>query len=1095
MEYILKFETTDYEVIENIEFSEEVSKPDELRFYSLDEQLRDFFEKSISGGKPTKFQLKELMVERDRIQKAYKKLIVVTDTDYLINQHRTSLDVEWVHPVYSEFQYKPYSFDKEYLPLFTDVTIRQPNYYPRLMKALPTPYVSADEGRPIFQKEEVLNEEGKNSIGVLSGYIRSKKIIRDDGTFDIVDSIPLSDSDNIKIAGYYLSERGVDIPRELADHPFLKSEKPSFYKTDHSLLDIFPSVQAIMEHAIPRTDDPYGEGLKYLKIYDVKLSQIPWDLWRTRFPPVEQKNVGKHVAQLEFPKSDSKAPSEILTKSYDIEWSSGLNERRWLMLQSDSGCFVPRLLISRSSQNGLVALGSPEGPNLIHPSATIDICQHLTTDFDTFLNSGLYRYGKTDKNGIEIEDGSCVTVGHIQQEKAGIITRDRLGWKETTETSIQSEYKKLLRKFSVPPKKVDSTSFEKFESLQESERRKDVLSILEDLQRTPDDKARSVELLLRDLNLDNKQFFENGLFVVCQHTLSMLHGNLDENPRNFYIEWTTADSGKRVCKYCGEEVSGEITVAVDEYDKNGRLVTTYESLEGEQYSADGTVNSFTNSFIKLKSNFDLNHGGEAAFFLVLASLQILPQETQLVPIIGLMRELTKALKSRSKISEKDQKRIEGILCIPALIILLQVHSPFLIPKRSVNNKPFKLSGFPRDSDLPSESPILDSVVSIVKKIMEELPSTQGALNELSKELASRTQKVKEESIPFIKVFASKFKTLLELAKERYTEPEEEQSPNMLSFPFIRIDSSIFKISEEFDPEVISECLGVLKSVKWSTKRLPSVIQKPLVLDEKITPSPELKLIFPEEFREPSISNKDVEKNVGLGLPKEFKIFEELLKGDYSTFVILITQLLSMTSNTSLDKELTKTINLQLEGISNLESGSMMRDIAKGLLFKLLHAIKSNSTVMRSVVEQLKKDLIVKMILQSKEKAQKEELDLRTKETNLLKSRYREMTDTRRELVKMLVDIGVADFIVNNEDRELFAMQHEKEIEIEYEEMQALQDLDRPEEGYQAQRDYVDNGDLPVDIMGNEMEVDHGDYGDRGVRDYDDYTTQPAFDEE
>lgn len=1092
MEYILKFETTDYEVIENIEFSEEVSKPEELRFYSLDEQLRDFFEKSISGGKPTKFELKQLMNERDRIQKAYKKLIVVTDTDYFINQHRTSLNVDWVEPVYSEFKYKPYSFHKEYLPLFTEVTIRQPNYYPRLIKALPTPYTSTGEGRPIFQKEEVSNEEGLNSIGVLPGYIRSKKIIRDDGTFDIVDSIPLSDSDNIKIAGYYLKNRGLKIPRELADHPFLKSEKPSFYKTDHSLLDIFPSVQAILEHGVPRTDDPYGEGLKYLKLYDVKLSQIPWDLWKTRFPPVEQKR-GGNTLQLEFPKTDSKEPSEILTKSYDIDWFPGINERRWLMLQIDSGWFVPRLLISRSSQHGLVALSSPEGPKIAHPSATIDICQHLTSDFDTFLNSGLYRYGKTDKQGIEIEDGTCVTVGHIQQEKAGIITRDRLGWKETTESSIQSEYKKLLKKFSVPPKKLDIQTFEKFESLQESERRKDVISILEDTRRTSDDKAKAIELILRDLTHKNKQFFDNGLFVVCQHTLSILHGNLDENPQNFYIEWTSAVLGKRVCKYCGEEVSGEITVAVDEYDQNGRLVTTYESLEGEQYSAEGSTNSFTNSFVKLKSNFDLNHGGEAAFFLVMASLQILPQETQLVPIIGLMRELTKALKSRSKISERDQKRIEGILCIPALIILLQVHSPFLIPKRSVNNKPFKLSGFPRDSDLPSESPILDSVVSIVKKIMEEIPSTRGALNELSKELASRTQKVKEESIPFIKVFASKFKTLLELAKERYVEPEEEISPNMVTFPFISTVST-FKIQEEFDPEIVSECLGVLKSVKWSTKRLPSVIQKSLVLDDKITPSPDLKFVSPEEIKETISSNKDVEKNVGLGLPKEFKIFEEI-KGDFSSFVALTSQLLNITSKTSFDKELAKTISLQLEGIDNQESGSMMRDIAKGLFFKLLHAIKSNSTVMRSVVEQLKRDLIVKMILQSKEKAQKEELDLRTKETNLLKSRYREMTDTRRELVKMLVDIGVADFIVNNEDRELFAMQHEKEIEIEYEEMQGLQDVDRPEEGYRAERDYVENGDLPVDEMGNEMDVDRGDYGDRGVRDYNDYTSQEVFDEE
>ena len=57
-----------------------------------------------------------------------------------------------------------------------------------------------------------------------------------------------------------------------------------------------------------------------------------------------------------------------------------------------------------------------------------------------------------------------------------------------------------------------------------------------------------------------------------------------------------------------------------------------------------------------------------------------------------------------------------------------------------------------------------------------------------------------------------------------------------------------------------------------------------------------------------------------------------------------------------------------------------------------------------------------------------------------------------------------------------------------------QDLERPEEGY-ATRDYIENGDVPIDVMGNAMEVDFGDYGDRNVRDYDDYSGEPAFDEE
>ena len=57
------------------------------------------------------------------------------------------------------------------------------------------------------------------------------------------------------------------------------------------------------------------------------------------------------------------------------------------------------------------------------------------------------------------------------------------------------------------------------------------------------------------------------------------------------------------------------------------------------------------------------------------------------------------------------------------------------------------------------------------------------------------------------------------------------------------------------------------------------------------------------------------------------------------------------------------------------------------------------------------------------------------------------------------------------------------------------DMDRPEEGYNDERDYVENGDQPIADDGTQLQVDYGDYGDRAVRDYNDYTPQYDFDEE
>jgi hypothetical protein len=60
MDYILKFEQGDYEVLETIDFSEEVTKPQELRFYTLDEQLTDFFEKNMPQQKLSRSEEKKL---------------------------------------------------------------------------------------------------------------------------------------------------------------------------------------------------------------------------------------------------------------------------------------------------------------------------------------------------------------------------------------------------------------------------------------------------------------------------------------------------------------------------------------------------------------------------------------------------------------------------------------------------------------------------------------------------------------------------------------------------------------------------------------------------------------------------------------------------------------------------------------------------------------------------------------------------------------------------------------------------------------------------------------------------------------------------
>jgi hypothetical protein len=120
-----------------------------------------------------------------------------------------------------------------------------------------------------------------------------------------------------------------------------------------------------------------------------------------------------------------------------------------------------------------------------------------------------------------------------------------------------------------------------------------------------------------------------------------------------------------------------------------------------------------------------------------------------------------------------------------------------------------------------------------------------------------------------------------------------------------------------------------------------------------------------------------------------------------------------------------------------------------------------------------------MILITKEEATKQDSDLRTREREVFKQRMRNMNDTEREATKMLLDIGIAPYIITNEDREIFAKEYRlPDPETEYERAIQEQDTDRPEEGYNAQRDLDEDGAAPVADNGHELPVDGGDYGER-----------------
>jgi hypothetical protein len=1110
---ILTFDpASEFEILETIpDFEEEVQRPEELRFFTLDEQLLDYQSKVLSGKKKvTKFEIKKIYNEVSRFRDIYNQLIMFGDMEsgYVVDTERKTINVPWVTPIYSSFEYTPYSYKENWMPLMDRTQVNNPNYYNRLLVALPKPFKTTDStGRPLTEKDTLVNEEGQKPIQALTTYIRTKGVIHEDGTFDVI-PLPISNtSDDIKVKGYYLGKRSVEIPNPLKDHPFLASNNPSALISNEPLLDIFPSIQAILNHGVKTTTDPYGEGLEYLKVYDVKLNQIPWKLWKERFPPVDQISAKADVLSISFPDGgDIIAPSDNIRKQYVKPWLPGVFPRQWLMSQEDGGLLTAKMYLSKVGQSGLVP---PEiqGEKLV-PSQTPSTPEEclVTDNFDTFLNSGIYRSPSTKsiseaaEKGKPIPAGICITVDNIQQEIVGLTSSGKVAWRESSGTELLEEYIKLLRKFQVEPQKVIEPKYEKYSSRPESELYKDVVTILNDPNRTPEDKAADIQTIVNMIMPVNELYLDKDeSFIVCNHTLAELRGDLEEDNQAFYSKWSTIEEGARVCKFCGQQINTNVLVAQDEFDSNGNVSINYESLQTQVFHGDHNISSFANSIRELGKLFQLENAGESTLYLLLSLLQVLPTEGAVLPVLQYIRKLAGVVRSNKKIEKTARERVEGITGLVGAVVLLQTHNPFLIPRRSISGRVFKLSGYPRDTTDTSDSPVLDNLLYVLRATFEEFPNTfSGSVVSLFRGILATPKKIRDETIRFLGQAAIEFKPQFEAAKERYVAPTAEEEVARLSLPILKFEKLEYSPNEKIGTEELMMKCGVARPLSIMTTKLPpKVVQNKIELAKNITVSSQATYIYPPKLEVVKITftEKEIRARLAMKLAKITKgdKIEKFLARDEIDAVSILTLMNRILDVLSLQNFNLETLTRYREAISNLDTkknSSLLRDIAKGLLYELSHDIakdKNKVNLGKAIDDALLKDVVMNMLLYTNEEAKRIADASRTKERERFKQIMRSMNDTQREITKMLLDIGVAAYVITNDDREIFAREYNyPDPEEEYKELVLQQDEQRPEDGYNDTLDYGEDGMRPLNVFGEEMEVDNGGYGDRYVRPYDDW---------
>ena len=1051
------FDPTEYQVLEDIEFDETIQRPEKIRFFTLTEQTSDAYEKLLPRGRVTRFQREEIRKEIERLQELYNNYVVVLPEDYRLREPSYGKRLTWVHPVYADGELKTYDWAAQYTPLFENT--RQPGFYPRLLAALPRPFADGTDGQPYDIQEPTLfvNIQGQDPLQGLPRYEMTRTQRHEDKTISVV-KVPVDGTEDLtRFIGYYLDKRPLDIPNPLADHPFLKSNEPGMVDTVAPLHDVVPSLDAILTHGVPVTKDPYVEGEKYLKLYDVTLKDIPWSAWKSKFPPVDIINEAPLGEPIAYPKPAQLAPPENVIEAYKSSYAPGVSVRLWLMNQLDGGSMIPELLRSQVIDNGSVeSIPAVDLEQAAYPETTMEECMLLGKSFQDFLITGnLRRTIQGDKIKYQ-----CVPLEFVKQERARVGYLNRKPWAETTADDIKKAYIRRLEEIRpVGGVKEKAEVLPKTAQRPDSLRRAEVLAILEDPRRFADDKARDIQEILRETTLTNNIYSDtDGLFVACAHTLAILGGDLERDRLKFYDTWTARVSGFRVCKFCGEQINNDVLVDQVQFDEDGMLIRQSQAFEDTTFHGAG-VRSFAKGLESLRPLFLDSSPHDDMVLLILTILQVLPTADKLEPLLKFGRSIANI--QFSKGGADQIAKFTGITGIATTALLLQTHIPRLIPRRSFGTKPLMLSGYPRDDDNPGDYTIVDTLIMVLRKTFESFPTSfKGPAQQAIRATLTKPAEIKTAVNALLSTKSPLLKGLDKLPSPVPGLLAKAKTYAAENPPKVEVPQALIPVVAP------PKELGVIQSFVdcpssrpiWTSGRNPQVIQEATVLGGNIRSGRKTQ-VFPSvsERAEPSPMPKE---EIRARLAKERGIQVRIpIRDSYVTNLAIASRVSDMFE---LDKP--------VRTVDPTESDAILRDISRGILAETLSDIQKDPVKRTKLEERRTKDIAL-YTLSANYKEEKANVNkLVASERMRFVQRMAQKTDTEREVIQDLLRIGLAPYIITRADREELARETERLREEVYRDETLIQEGDE-DIGVGEARDVFEQGEEGA------AGVDHGDYGD------------------
>jgi hypothetical protein len=181
--------------------------------------------------------------------------------------------------------------------------------------------------------------------------------------------------------------------------------------------------------------------------------------------------------------------------------------------------------------------------------------------------------------------------------------------------------------------------------------------------------------------------------------------------------------------------------------------------------------------------------------------------------------------------------------------------------------------------------------------------------------------------------------------------------------------------------------------------------------------------------------------------------------------------------------------------------STLRDFLKGILNEFMSIIVGDATLTNIIEKSFAENMTVRSLFTKAEEAKKNVDTLRAREREEFKDRMRKLPDAQREITKMLIDKGIAPYLITRADREMFASELQNEMKQVDVFVQPIPETELREEGVTREdanetRDVGPQGEVPM--TGNvELEYDYGDYGDARARaaDGEEFNENVAFGDE